>query len=454
MSDFAYASAIDTAAALRLKDVSSAELVDAAIRRIERLDQKLNAVVVRDFERARADAKAADAAIAGGKTAPLLGVPLTVKESYDLAGYPTTWGIGMLHDHRAPADSELVTRLRAAGAVLLGKTNIPPALGDWQSDNPIYGRTNNPYDLTRSPGGSSGGSAAALAAGYVPLEFGSDIGGSVRIPAAFCGVYGHKPSYGVFPLGGHVPGGAAGAGVLLAVGGPLARTAEDLTLAFKLTAGSEGDVAKAWSLNLPPPRRTTLKGMRVLIVDSHPRCATANAMKQALADFAETIARQGAEVATASELLPDLGAQYDVYFPMLMTIVLRNSPAPGNPPSAHGWMDLLDGQASFRRQWAALFEAFDIVVTPAFGSAAFAHNTEPYEKRLLTIDGADTVYGTQLAWPSVATLPHLPATAFPIGFDADGLPLGAQAIGGFGEDYTTLAFAGLAGRPFVPPKLD
>lgn len=453
-TDYTYASAAETAEALRLRDVSAVELTEAAIARIERLDGALNAVVVRDFDNARVAALAADAALARGDDGILLGVPLTVKESYDLAGYATTWGMEPFRDHRAGSDSEVVKRLKAAGAVVLGKTNVPPALGDWQAVNPIYGQTNNPYDLTRTPGGSSGGSAAALAAGYVPLEMGSDIGGSVRIPAAFCGVYGHKPSYGVVPLDGHTPGGLSGSGALLAVGGPLARTADDLALAMRIVAGPSGDEARAWKLDLPPARLTSLKGARVLIVDRHPRCVTTAAMRGALAELAETLEAKGARVARESDLLPDLGAQHDIYFPMLMTIVSRGDPNAPPPPSAHEWMGFLDAQVAFRRQWAALFDAFDVVVTPAFGSSAFAHQTEPvWETRTLTLDNETTPYGAQLSWPAVATLPHLPATAFPIGMDAGGLPLGAQAIGAFGNDYTTIAFAGLAGQCFTPPAL-
>lgn len=451
--DYTYATAADTARALRLRDVSSAALTEAAIGRIERLDGILNAVVVRDFAAARTAAAAADAALARNEPGALLGVPVTVKESYDLTGHPTTWGMEMFREHRAGADSEVVRRLKSAGAVVLGKTNVPPALGDWQSDNPIYGRTNNPFDVTRSPGGSSGGSAAALAAGYVPLEMGSDIGGSVRIPAAFCGVYGHKPTYGIVPLLGHAPGGIAGAGALLAVGGPLARSAGDLRLAMDIVAGPIDDDARVWKLDLPKPRFDSLAGARVLIVDRHPRCSTAGAMRGALGALGRELEAKGAKVSHESPLLPDLGAQHDVYFPMLMTIVSRGDPRMPPPPSAHEWMALLDAQAAFRRRWAELFEAFDVVVTPTFGSAAFKHLAEPvWEKRKITLDDETLPYGSQLAWPAVATLPHLPATSFPVGND-DGMPLGAQAIGAFGDDYTTIAFAGLAGRPFTPPKL-
>ncbi len=229
------------AKALAARQVSAAELCEEAIRTIEAKDGPINAVVVRDFDRAREAAKAADAALAGGETRPLLGVPMTVKDSHHVAGLPTTWGLAPFKDWKASVNSTGVARLKAAGAVILGKTNIPPNLGDWQADNPVYGRTNNPHDLGRSPGGSSGGGAAALAAGMVPLEFGSDIGGSIRVPAHFCGVFGHKPTFDLVPQTGHAPPGFEGpsAGVQFGVVGPLARSAADLQLALNVLAGPE-----------------------------------------------------------------------------------------------------------------------------------------------------------------------------------------------------------------------
>ncbi|HEV7383457.1 MAG TPA: amidase family protein, partial [Phenylobacterium sp.] len=265
------ASAADLVAALAARRVSALELADEAIARIEARDGPINAVVVRDFGRAREAARAADAALARGERRPLLGLPMTVKESHNVAGLPTTWGFEPFKDFVAPADSVGVSRLKAAGAVILGKTNVPPWLADYQSSNPIYGRTGNPHDPTRTPGGSSGGSAAALAAGMIPLEFGSDIGGSIRMPAHFCGVYGHKPSYNLVPLRGHSPPYVPdGAGIVLAVVGPLARTAADLGLALDVLAGPDEDEATGYRLALPPPRHARLADYRVLLVDDHP----------------------------------------------------------------------------------------------------------------------------------------------------------------------------------------
>ncbi|MBV8401566.1 MAG: amidase, partial [Acetobacteraceae bacterium] len=225
---------------LASRQISAVELLQNSIARIEALDPRINAVVVRDFERAHTAATAADAALARGERRPLLGVPVTVKEAFDVAGLPTTWGIPPFKGWQPSQDAVVVARLKTAGAVVLGKTNVPTALADWQTDNEVYGTTNNPWDLTRTPGGSSGGSAASLAAGYVSLEMGSDLGGSIRIPAHFCGVCGHKPIYGLVPLRGHqLPQSEPPFFFDLAVRGPMARSAGDLALALDVIAGPD-----------------------------------------------------------------------------------------------------------------------------------------------------------------------------------------------------------------------
>ena len=200
-----YRSAAELRTMLDARRVSAVELFNASVARIEAYDPQINAVVVRDFERARAAATAADAALSRGERRQFVGIPITVKESFNVGDLPTTWGLPIGRDWRPTEDAVAVARLKAAGAVVLGKTNISTALGDWQSFNAVYGSTNNPWDLTRTPGGSSGGSAAALAAGYVPLELGSDIGGSLRVPAHCCGVFSHKPSSDLVPQRGHAP---------------------------------------------------------------------------------------------------------------------------------------------------------------------------------------------------------------------------------------------------------
>jgi amidase len=452
--DFAEASATTLVDALAAGRVSALELADAAIARIEARDGAINAVVVRDFDRARDAARAADAALAQGERAPLLGVPMTIKEANWQVGTPTTWGMEMWRDWQAPVDGLGVSRLKAAGAVILGKSNVPPMLADWQSDNPVYGRTNNPWDLSRTPGGSSGGSGAALAAGMVPLEFGSDIGGSIRIPSAFCGVYGHKPSYGLVPPRGHTPPGADGIDVPLAVVGPMARTAADLDLALGVLAGPSPEEAVGYSLALRPPRHERLADFRVLILDAHPMAKVDEEVVGALHALADRLEDAGARVDRHTDLLPDLAEAQMLYGAILTVAMTRGRPG-ARSPSAHEWMGLLDEQLAVRRQWARLFEGFDVVLAPALGSLAFPHDASPdMGARTLTLNGEGTRYFDQLAWPGMATLACLPATAAPIGLSRAGLPVGIQIIGPYLEDRTTIAFAGLLEREFggfVPP---
>src|SRR6185312_8584842 len=396
--DYATASAGSLARALAARQVSALELFEEAVRAIEAKDGPINAVVVRDFERAREAAKEADAALARGEVRPLLGVPMTVKDSHHVAGLPTTWGLAPFKDWKASADSTGVARLKAAGAVILGKTNIPPNLGDWQAANPVYGRTNNPHDLSRSPGGSSGGAAAALASGMIPLEFGSDIGGSIRVPAHMCGVFGHKPTFDLIPQTGHAPPGFEGpsCGVQFGVIGPLARSAADLEIALNVLAGPERDLARGYALNLPPPRGEAL----------------------------------GDEVSRGSPLVPDLAAAQETYVGMLGAIMGRGRPGAEPAIDTFGYMNGLDAIERNRAAWAELFESFDVVLAPPFGTAAFPHTDEPeWGKRTHVINGQPTPYGAQIAWPGIATFPGLPATCAPIGKTKTGLPVGVQIIG-------------------------
>jgi len=315
----------------------------------------------------------------------------------------------------------------------------------------VYGRTIHPLDPSRVPGGSSGGSAAALATGMVPLEFGSDIGGSIRVPSAFCGVYGHKPSYNLVPQRGHAPPGLDGIGPPLNVVGPMARNVEDLILALGVTAGPADEEAAGYRVDLPPPRHAALADFRVLMIEAHPMAKVDSEIRAALDRLAGELERAGARVARESNLLPDLAATFGLYQGILTTAMSRGGPPPaaGAPAvmNAHAWMNALDGQMVVRRQWGALFEAFDVVIAPVMGVVAFEHQTSAgpgdFAGRTHVIDGEVTPYAAQLAWPGMATLANLPATAVPIGATKVGLPIGAQIIGPYLEDRTTLAFAGL-----------
>ena len=442
------ATAAETARAVADGQVSATELCDAAISRIELLDGELNAVVVRDFDRARDAARAADAALARGERRPLLGVPMTVKESHNIAGLPTTWGFEAAKGWTATEDALGVARLKAAGAVILGKTNVPVALADWQSVNPIYGRTHNRWNIALTPGGSSGGAAAAVASGMTPLEFGSDIGGSIRIPAAFCGIYGHKSSYGIIPQRGHAPAGLDGVDVALSVLGPLARSASDLELALDVVAGPSDIEAVGYDLRLPPARAARLGDFRILLLDAYPGVAVEEEVAAGLAGLVERLQAIGAKVERRSEKLPNLGKSSEIYAGLLGATMSRRSPAAGEVISAHKWMELLDAQLMLRRQWRELFTDFDVVLAPVSGVLPYPHVDGPGDKRTLTINGQETPYFAQIAWVGLATVAQLPATSAPIGLSRAGLPLAVQIIGPYLEDRTPIAFARLLEEAF------
>src|SRR5947209_4797936 len=285
--------------ALLTKKVSSVELTQAAITQIEQHDGKVNSICVRDFSRALEAASAADEAISKRAVRPLIGIPMTVKESYNIAGLPTTWGYVPQKDFIAAEDAVAVARVKTAGAVILGKTNVPVALADWQSYNDIYGTTNNPFDIGRTPGGSSGGSSAALAAGYGPLSLGSDIGGSLRVPAFHCGVYAHKPTFALVPSRGHTPPPLQPLPLDrdLAVIGPMARCAADLSLLLDTIAGPDPlEAGKAYKLALPPSRHNELKSFRLLLIDTDPVMPTDSVVRGSLDRLATNLTRSGVKV--------------------------------------------------------------------------------------------------------------------------------------------------------------
>ena len=471
-------------AMLAARRVSALELLEHSIARIEAHDKRINAVVVHDFARARHAAMAADAALARGERGALLGVPVTVKEAYNVAGLPTTWGFPEAKDFKPAEDALIITRVKAAGAVVLGKTNVPISLADWQSYNDIYGTTNNPWDLTRTPGGSSGGSAAALAAGYVSLELGSDIGGSLRAPAHYCGVFAHKPSLGLVPMRGHTPPNvpALPIDVDLGVVGPMARSAGDLGVALDVVAGPDDQVnAIGYRLALPPPRHDELKSFRVLVLDTHPLVRTAGSVRAALERFAERLNKAGAKIARATPLVPDLAEAARVYTRLLSSVfgafwppdlyrqveeraralaASDNSLAAwrtrGTVISHRDWIETDRVRAWLRQQWRELFKEWDVVVCPAMPTPAFSHDHNPDQRaRRIDIDGTLYPYLDQVVWPGVATVVGLPATAVPIDKSETGLPIGVQIIGPYLEDRTTLRLAELVEREFggfvVPP---
>ncbi|MEV4732669.1 amidase [Saccharopolyspora sp. NPDC049426] len=467
-----FRSAGELAAALRAGEVSSAELTEAAIAGIERDDGEINAICAPDFDRARAAARQADQALHRREDRPLLGVPVTVKESYDVAGMPTTWGMPQHRDFVPAQDAVQVSRLKAAGAVVLGKTNVPLGLQDLQSFNEIHGTTNNPWNHGRTSGGSSGGSAAALASGFGALSIGSDLAGSLRTPAHFCGVYAHKPTLGLAPTRGMVPppGPALPVEHDLAVAGPMARTARDLAQLLDVMAGPDPlTLGKAHHLTLPPARHDRLRDFRVLVLDEHPFIATGAAVRAGVNRVADALVAGGARVERHSPLLPDLAESASLYTQLLFSGSVARFPIDayeqlraraarlsaedqsldaarlrGMVLSHREWIEVNHRRELHRHGWRQLFDEFDAVACPITPTPAFPHEHDPdLLDRRLDIDGVEHPYFDQLVWAGLATMPGLPATAIPAGLSPEGLPVGVQLIGPTFEDRTPLRLAEL-----------
>jgi amidase len=481
MTELGFRDAHALAAALRGRELGSRELLEHYLARIERWNPGLNAVVTLDAERARAAADAADRALAAGDAAgPLFGLPMTVKDTFETAGLRTTCGVPELSDHVPAADAIAVARLRAAGAVIFGKTNTPTWAGDWQTTNPIFGTTNNPWDRTRTPGGSSGGSAAAVAAGFTSLELGSDIGGSIRVPAHCCGVFGHKPSHGLVPQRGHIPGAP---GTLterdLNVVGPLARSVDDLELALDALAGPLPELAHAVSLRLPPARAAKLSHFRAGAWLDEPACPVDREMRGLLEQAADALTKAGAQIDREARPAVDFREAVDLYVALLMPIMSLELPdalarqmaqaGEGVRPDAAGllaasarahaarhrdWLRTHERRENLRARWAEFFRDHDVLLCPVMLTPAFPQDESEFTTRRLRVNGAERPYVENLEWPALITMALLPSTVIPVGRTAGGLPVGVQIVGPYLEDRTPLAFARAAARElggFAPP---
>jgi amidase len=474
-----FRSAVELAGMIRSRELSSLEFTRYFIGRIERFDSKVNAFMVRVFEQSLEAAKHADAVLARGEAVgPLHGLPMTLKESFNVTGLATTWGVPGHKGNVATSDSDVARSLRAAGAHLLGKTNVPFMLGDFQSYNTLSGTTNNPWDPERTPGGSSGGAAAALAAGLTGLECGSDIGGSIRNPAHYCGVYGHKPTWGIVPMQGHeLP--TLPPAPDLAVVGPLARSAEDLDVALGVLAHADPLSAPGWRLELPPPRRTSLRGLRVALWADDAVSPVDSEVSGRVLQVAELLSRQGAVVSDSARPAFDAAAYRGIYVALVNSIIGSGADdaqyeankqraaafPPGDTSRAaflarsmvldhRAWLQYHAERIRMREQWRRFFQDWDILVCPIMATAAFPHDHRPPHERTLKVNGEDQPYFQQVFWSSLATVAYLPATVFPTGPSRTGLPIGLQAIGAAFEDRTTIEFARLmAGElgGFTPP---
>ena len=480
MLDVPFRSARQLAADIKKKKIGCLELLDLYLARVEKYDGALNAIVVRDFARARTRARAADRALAKRDVwGPLHGVPMTIKESYDVASLPTTWGVPAYKDRIATKNALAVDRLLAAGVVLFGKTNVPLYLADWQSFNAIYGTTNNPWDVSRAPGGSSGGSAAALAAGLTGLEAGSDIGSSIRNPAHFCGVFGHKPTWGIVPRAGQaLPW--QGSPVDIDVVGPLARSSEDLELALSVMAGPDDIEAAGWQLRLRPPKQKRLRDFKVALMLDAPGFPVDREVQDRLVALGDFLRRQKVKVDERARPAIDIVEAWRVYVKLLRSATSdRQTDADfeKNAAMARGlsagdesyyaqatraavlshrdWLAANEARHRMRRAWAEFFTAHDLLLCPVAGTAALPHDHQgERHERTLMVNGKRVPVTDHLFWAGYTGVSYLPSTATPCGFTPGGLPVGVQIVGPEYGDLSCLAFARFLEREFqalVPP---
>lgn len=462
-----YASATDAARAIQSKQVSSLELTKLMLDRIAKLNPKINAIVTVTAEEALLRAKEADAALAKGKVwGPLHGVPCTIKDTFEIKGVLTTAGAPFLKDYVPKQDAVSVARMRAAGMVLLGKTNVPFMAGDWQSYNELFPTANNPWDLRCTPGGSTGGGAAATAAGLGYLTLGSDIGGSIRIPSHFCGLFGHKPTVDVVPLRGHIPPppGVPKAAPHLPVAGPLARSSADLLLALRVMGGPDPEDAAAYEWRLPPARKKSIREYKIRYVLEHPLCPVTAEVKARLQAAVDALRKSGAGVEEGFPEGIDVAEQYKTYLQLLWAVmadgvpeeeakrIRASNPAADNLPvfirkqaldATHAqWVAASGHQTAARAAWHQYFKDHDGFLTPVDFIPAFPHDhSEPWEARVVQTPEGPRNYIDQLFWASFAIMSGFPATVAPVGLTKEGLPVGVQILGPWLEDATPIFVA-------------
>jgi amidase len=480
MRDIPFRSAKELASMIRRKKIGCLELLDLYLRRIERYNSKINAIVFMDVEKARIRARKADQALAKGKIwGPLHGVPMTLKDSYDVIGMPTTWGVPQYRNHFPKKNAVAVDRLLNAGVVLLGKTNVPLYLADWQTFNEIYGTTNNPWDATRTPGGSSGGSAAALAAGLTGIDAGSDIGASIRNPPHYCGIYGHKPTYGIVTTRGHaLPDLVAPSDI--SVIGPLARSADDLAVALNVMAGPDEIDGAGWHLRLPRTARKRLRDFRIAAIYSDPEAEVDEEVQGRLRAVTDFLRKSRGRVSETARPAIDSCEAHRNYIQLLraatsgrMTPEMfaknledakRLDPQDESYPaqavraqvmSHKDWLAFNEARHKMRLAWAEFFRDYDLLLCPVATTAAFHHNQQGERwERMIQVNGRPQPSTTQMFWAGYSCNFYLPSTVAPVGLTPGGLPVGIQIVGPQYGDHACITFARLLEREFqgfIPP---
>ncbi|MCD7060708.1 amidase [Pelagibacterium xiamenense] len=447
--------------------ISASDALERLCGEIAARNSALNAIVVSDIDRARMAAAAADRRLRAGERLPLLGVPITIKESFDVAGLPTNWGLAAYRDAIARTDAVAVARLRQAGAVVVGKTNVSEGLAGWHATNPVYGRTHHPLNADWTPGGSSSGAAAAVAAGLSYLDIGSDLGGSIRGPSHFCGIFGHMATHGLIPLRGHVLDGRL-APLDISSPGPMARSARDLARALLAMAGPDANEAAGYRLALRQARHDACKDFRVLVLDAHPMVPTDPSVRGAVTELAGRLANAGAKVERAERIIPDIRKLTETYIALLGTALsigqteaeaarLRERVSDlasdddtiaaqrlrAATMSHAAWVRANETRFELRWAWQRVFENHDAVICPPCIVPALAHAEAA--GATLTVNGQTIDAEDNIAWAAVASCCGLPATTMPVTISGEGKPLGVQIIGPYLEDLTPIALARLAG---------
>jgi amidase len=468
---------------IKSKETTSAEILENLLTQIKSKNSDINAVVTLDEERAMDKAKEADKLTEQGRSlGPLHGIPITIKDAYEVEGIISTGGDPNWKDNVPSKNAEAVQRLVDAGAIIFGKTNVPYHSADIQSYNDLYGVTNNPWDLERTPGGSSGGSAAALAAGMTPLELGSDIGGSIRTPAHFCGVFGHKPSYNIVSEVGHLPPppGFVLTGNGLSVAGPLARSPEDLEIAMNILAAPQSQDEIAWNIKLPKPKVTNINKLKVAVWPEEKSAEVDEEINKLITDTADDLRSAGAKVETVAPPF-SFDEVDDIYSKLVHpimsaggdkeTLAMADTLAAELDDSDMSELAKITRGVSLRardyvvnnarrhfikQKWSKFFENYDVMLSPVCAVPAFKHNHDPLIERTINVNGKEKQYWHTTIWAGPVVTANLPSTSTPIGLTSSGLPVNLQIIGPYLHDLTCIEVAkmirDLRGGFRIPPN--
>ncbi len=488
MKNWHYKSATELVKAFKSGELTSVSFMESTLERIQKINPGLNAVISNVFDQALERAKEADRQLENKENPGLLhGLPVTIKDNLEVEGMPCTAGSKDFQKHMPQRNADVVDSLLHEGAIVIGKTNLPKLADDFQSYNDLFGRTNNPWDQSKTSGGSSGGSAAAVAAGLSTLDIGNDIGGSIRIPAHFCGIYGHKPTYGVVPDRGMVPPapgiftGDFSFNMDMVMNGPMARSPEDLELIMKIITQPKANDRKAWQLRLPISKRNTLKEFKIGIWADDDACPVDKSIVNAILGVADKLSNEGVIVEESKPNL-NFSSCFNLFSSLLNAVLGQATPhllfkkwVKKEPELDHSSLDYKSKQMTgavqrhrdwlmrdaerqiYRQKWSEFFQDFDLLLCPAVCTNAIVHDHGPWFDRTIQVNNKTYPYSNLMGWPGLTNSVYLPSTVVPIGTSDDGLPIGMQIVGDYLEDMSCIQFAKSLKEViggFTPPELD